>query len=109
MLIWSLIQEGTSPYRQWYDKGFLSSLTLAVLASCVNAGILNLAVLFVVKDLGAAGQQIVAQSKSVLVVLGGVVFFKEQVSMFEVIGFVLVLAGVYLYNDIEARIKAKQK
>merc|ERR1719440_1676226 len=109
MLCWSLLQEGTSPYMQWYSEGVSSSLTLAILISCVNACILNLAVLFVVKELGAVGQQIVAQSKSILVVLGGVCFLHEQFSRMECIGFVLVLTGVYLYNDLDTRLKAAKK
>merc|ERR1719440_382367 len=109
MLTWSLLQEGTTPYMQWYSEGAASSLTLAILISCVNACILNLAVLFVVKELGAVGQQIVAQSKSILVVLGGVCFLHEQFSRMECIGFVLVLTGVYLYNDLDTRLKAAKK
>jgi drug/metabolite transporter (DMT)-like permease len=107
MLSWSMVQEGAAPYHQLYQQGLRSHLIGAVLLSCVNACILNTAVLFVVKDLGAVGAQIVAQLKSLLVVLGGMVFLREQVSLVEFVGFIVVMAGVYSYNDLELRHKAK--
>jgi drug/metabolite transporter (DMT)-like permease len=109
MLIWSIVQEGIAPYQQWYAQGVLSQLTAFVLVSCVNACILNLAILFVIKDLGAVGTQIVAQTKSILVILGGATFLKEEVTRLEVVGFILVMVGVYTYNDLESRVKAKAK
>jgi len=109
MLVWSLIQEGTAPYHQWYQHGFASQLTLAMLVAAVNATILNTAVLFVVKDLGAVGSQLVAQTKSLLVILGGMCLLKEQVSRMEIVGYSLVMLGVYAYNDLESRNKAKRE
>jgi len=109
MLVWSCAQEGSLPWHQWYQHGIDSQLTGAILISCVNACILNTAVLFVVKDLGAVGAGIVAQIKSVLVILGGMFFLNEQVSRLEFVGFFTIMIGVYAYNDIEARSKAKSK
>merc|ERR1719478_692827 len=109
MFIWSLAQEGMTPYHQWYQQGLRSELTGAILLSCLNASVLNTAILFVVKDLGAVGTQIVAQMKSVLVVLGGMCFLREQVSRMEFVGFLLVMVGVYTYNDLESRTKSTSK
>jgi len=109
IFIWSLCQEGLVPYQQWYLQGFTSQLTLWIFVSCVNATILNTAILFVLKDLGAVGCQLVAQMKSMLVVLGGVCFLKEQMSRMEIFGYILVMLGVYAYNDLETRIKAKRE
>jgi drug/metabolite transporter (DMT)-like permease len=109
MLGWSLFHEGLEPYHQYYAHGFSSILTVALGMSCINACILNLAVLYVIKDLGAVGATVVAQTKSVLVVLGGMTFLNEQVSRTEIFGFMIILGGVYLYNEVDSRTKAKLK
>jgi drug/metabolite transporter (DMT)-like permease len=109
MMSCSMMQEGVAPLLQWYHEGLFTILTGTVLLSCINATILNLAVLYVVKDLGAVGTQVVAQSKSILVVLGGVCFLHEQFSALESLGFMLVLIGVYSYNSVDANLKAKKK
>jgi len=109
MLVWSFLQEGTMPWHQMHQQGLCSYLTAAVLLSCVNACILNTAILFVVKDLGAVGTQLVAQTKSMLVVLGGMCFLRETVSRMEFLGFLLVMIGVYYYNDLDARLKAARE
>lgn len=106
---WSLLQEGLAPYRQWHEHGCFSHLTFAIFVTCLNATILNTAILFVVKDLGAIGTQLVAQTKSLLVVLGGMCVLKEQVSSMEIVGYALVMAGVYAYNDLESRIKKNKE
>jgi len=108
MVVASLCTEGLAPYRQMrgLSPAALNSLGLAVGASCVNATALNLAQLFVNKDLGAVGSQLVAQSKSVLTVLGGMVIFGESVTRLECIGFSMVLFGVYVYSRMEQQCKA---
>merc|ERR1719213_1342422 len=84
-------------------------IVTAVAVSCINACILNLAVLFVIKDLGAVGTQLVAQAKSVLTVMGGMTLFHEAFSPIEVVGFLLVMGGVYTFSEMERRAKeAKQ-
>jgi len=70
---------------------------------------LNLSNLICTKDLGAVGTQIVSQTKSILVVLGGMCFLQEQVSRLEFVGFILVMIGVYSYNDLETRLKAARE
>jgi len=106
MLLWSLVQEGSAPYSRLYEAGVLSQLFVTLVLSAVNATILNTAILFVVKDLGAVGTQLIAQTKSILVVLGGMCFLKEQVSYSEFGGFFCVMLGVYAYNDLDSRLKA---
>jgi len=76
---------------------------VALGVSCVNATILNVAQLFVTKDLGAVGSQLAAQTKMVLVVLGGMVLFQEAVTRTELFGFVLVLLGVFWFSRVEAQ------
>merc|ERR1719456_1975923 len=84
-----------------------TSLVLFLLLSCANACILNLSNLFCTKDLGAVGVQLVAQMKSVLTVLGAVALFHEVVTPIEVMGFVGVLIGVYLFSKTEQAIKTE--
>lgn len=108
MFSWSLIQEGTSPYHLWYQQGLVSNLTGSLLLSCVNATVLNIVLLYVIRDLGAVGTQIVAQVKALLVIIGGMCFLKEKVSALELCGFLLVAIGVFSYNNIESRLKEKR-
>jgi len=110
MLGFSLATEGLEPCRH---IGRLQGHQLVTLVQslgicCVNATMLNLAQLFVTKDLGAVGSQLVAQAKSVLTVLGGMVVFGEQVTVIELVGFVVVLLGVYMFSRIEQQGKKDQ-
>jgi len=107
MLTASLVTEGLMPYQHMtaLETSQKWGLVRAILISCANATVLNLAQLFVNKDLGAVGSQLVAQAKSVLTILGGVVIFAEVVSQMEIFGFMMVLLGVYLYSWMEQRAK----
>jgi drug/metabolite transporter (DMT)-like permease len=109
MMVWSLLQEGLAPYHQWHTQGFFSHLTGHFLVSCVCACILNVSILFVLQDLGAVGTQIVAQAKTLLVVLAGACFLKEKVTVMEFIGFAIIMVGVYVYNKVESEVVAEQK
>lgn len=109
MLSASLLQEGASPYFAFrsMERSQVWQLLGAILLSCANACILNSANLFVIKDLGAVGAQIVAQTKTLLVLIGGVSVLGEQVPRMEIAGSVLVMIGVFMYNDMEARFRAE--
>merc|ERR1719409_536883 len=101
MMVWSLSVEGFAPYAMLQELESRASLTICLLVSCVNACILNLSNLFCTKDLGAVGVQLVAQMKSVLTVLGAVALFHEAVTPIEIVGFVGVLGGVFLFSKLE--------
>lgn len=107
MIVWSSASEGLAPYRYFADREKAMPAAAAILVACVNAVILNLAALFVTKELGAVGGQLVAQTKSVLTVLGGIVVFHDSFSAQEVVGFATVLAGTYLYSTTEKRLNQK--
>jgi solute carrier family 35 protein C2 len=113
MLTLSLVSEGVEPYRQILttERGTLWGMLFAIFVSCVNATVLNLAQLFVTKDLGAVGAQLASQSKSVLTVMGSMVLFGDPVTMREISGFAMVLTGVYIYTRMEQSLKegAKKK
>jgi drug/metabolite transporter (DMT)-like permease len=111
MFCGSILQEGTAPYLAFrsVERSQAWHLVGAIFLSCVNACILNSANLFGVKDLGAVGSQIVAQTKALLVVLGGMSMLGEDIPRMEFAGFLLVMVGVFMYNDMEARFKAKDK
>merc|ERR1719183_3058729 len=106
MMAWSLSVEGFAPYTLLQDSQDSRGLALCLFISCVNACILNLSNLFCTKDLGAVGVQLVAQMKSVLTVLGAVALFHEAVTPIEIVGFVGVLIGVYLFTNVEKAQKA---
>merc|ERR1719195_2052232 len=103
MMTLSLWSEGLEPYTvlSRREGSALSRLVLAIVASCANATVLNLAQLFVTKDLGAVGGQLVAQAKMILTVLGGIVLFGEDFSQLQVIGFGMALVGVYVFTHMD--------
>jgi drug/metabolite transporter (DMT)-like permease len=102
MGIWSILAEGAAPYKRLYTTssvGFFSSL----LVSCMNAAILNFANMFVVRDLGAIGVNIVAQLKGILIILGGVAMLGEMVNVGQCFGYCVIVAGVFLFNSAEKK------
>lgn len=103
MLTASLMTEGVEPYGNLSKMDFVSlkGLVSSILLSCVNAVALNVAQLFVTKDLGAVGSQLIAQSKMVLTILGGMAVFDEPVTYLQAVGFVTVLIGVFLFSRME--------
>merc|ERR1719350_1705439 len=107
----SIVTEGAAPYLMLasLDSKELRGLVVAILASCLNATVLNLAQLFVTKDLGAVGTQLASQSKSVLTVMGSMVVFGDPVTWREAGGFGLVLNGVYLFTRMDQRNKEAAK
>jgi len=111
MLLSSCLTEGFAPYTAFVGReaSEVHGLVFAILVSCVNATILNLAQLYVTKDLGAVGSQLVAQAKMILTVLGGLVLFGEAFTQLEVIGFMLALVGVYAFSRMDQAFKEEQK
>merc|ERR1719499_789982 len=111
MMAFSLMTEGLLPYTVLASReaAALNSVLLAILVTCANATILNLFQLFVTKDLGAVGGQLVAQAKMILTVLGGMVLFGETFSRLELAGFVIALLGVYSYSRMDQAFKAAEK
>mmetsp|Transcript_47412 Transcript_47412/g.122501 ORF Transcript_47412/g.122501 Transcript_47412/m.122501 type:complete len:486 (-) Transcript_47412:204-1661(-) len=107
MFFWSLCQEGLKPARALSSPG--APLVFALLLSIANASCLNLAVLTVIKEFGAVGSQLIAQAKTILVVLGSMALFGEKVTVMEGVGFVLVMTGVRYYNWLEALIKREEE
>merc|ERR1719197_623895 len=107
MIAWSLSVEGIAPVVMLLESTRRRSLVLVLCISCVNACILNLSNLFCTKDLGAVGVQLVAQTKSVLTVLGAVALFHEAVTPIEILGFIGVLIGVYWFTNVEKSVQQK--
>mmetsp|Transcript_69961 Transcript_69961/g.138589 ORF Transcript_69961/g.138589 Transcript_69961/m.138589 type:complete len:446 (+) Transcript_69961:78-1415(+) len=111
MTVCSMASEGLAPWHRAkavMSEGATSEgpsafmrLCVAVLSSCLNATILNLAQLWVTRDLGAVGSQIIVQSKTILTVLGGMALFGEPVTWLEGVGFITVFLGVFLFSYAE--------
>jgi len=111
MALASALSEGAAPFQSMaeMDSDALLGLWGAIGISCLNAVILNIAQLYVTKDLGAVGGQLVAQAKAVLTVLGGMALFGESVTNLELVGFAEVLVGVYVFSSMEARTKQQKE
>merc|ERR1719321_524823 len=100
MTAWSVATEGTTPMYEILAWGPF----IAVLYTCIGASILNIAALFVLRELGPVAQQIVGQMKGVLAILGAVAAFGETVSMQQVIGYAVLLVGIFWYNKTDKAI-----
>jgi len=105
MAAWSLASEGLAPHRD-----ILAWHTIeAVLYTCIGASILNIAALFVLRELGPVAQQVVGQLKGVLSVVGAVATFGEQVSLQQGIGYSVLMVGIYFYNKKDMEIKGEKQ
>lgn len=105
MLSWSVVSEGATPWKQimaWEPF-------MAVLATCAAAATLNIAALFVLKDLGPVAQQIVGQLKILLSILAAVAVFGEVISTQQAIGYAFLLLGIAWYNKKDLDLKAAAK
>uniref|UniRef100_A0A7S3X840 Sugar phosphate transporter domain-containing protein n=1 Tax=Strombidinopsis acuminata TaxID=141414 RepID=A0A7S3X840_9SPIT len=103
MGVWSLLTEGLAPVRALAQAN--ASLAGAFVLSIVVACFLNISVLFTIKELGAVGTQLVGQAKTLLVVLGSMAIFGDQVTPVEAGGFGLVMFGVWSYNYLDTGFK----
>merc|ERR1719335_515730 len=101
MSVWSASTEGLAPFKEIASF----PVFLAVLYTCVGASILNIAALFVLRELGPVAQQVVGQMKGILAILGAVATFGEQVSMQQIVGYAILLCGISLYNTKDMEIK----
>jgi drug/metabolite transporter (DMT)-like permease len=113
MIVWSLATEGLEPWQKLVESSSLgrsrTGLWGALFVSCVNASILNAAVLFVTKDLGAVGAQIVSQLKSIATVVGGMALFGDSFSPLEYFGFAFVLVGTGWFSHMQMQHKQQEK
>merc|ERR1719231_1303906 len=105
MMVWSLAAEGLEPFVLVADIPTL----LAVLVTAVAATILNIAALFVLKEVGPVAQQIVGNLKGVLACMAAVAAFGEQITMQQAIGYSIVVACAFWYNRTDAAIKEAAK
>lgn len=101
MAVYAMASEGTAPFLELASADNYKGLYSAIAISCTLAVVLNLSALFVVKQIGAVGMQIVAQMKSALIVIGGIALLNESFTTREFIGFGAVLAGVYWYSSMK--------
>merc|ERR1719231_962638 len=102
---WSAVTEGLEPF----SKIFVLPTFLAVLYTCIGASILNIAALFVLRELGPVTQQIVGQLKGILAIVGSVATLGEQVTLQQAAGYTILLSGIYWYNKEDMAIKEEKK
>merc|ERR1719443_521789 len=105
MMVWSLVAEGFQPFVQIMD---ISTL-LAVLITAAAATVLNIAALFVLKEVGPVAQQIVGNLKGVLACMAAVATFGEQITLQQGIGYSIVVCCTFWFNRTDAAIKEEAK
>jgi drug/metabolite transporter (DMT)-like permease len=98
VMVYSLCTEEMAPISSIGNQTDLFGFLIALLGSCAIACTLNISALFVIKQLGAVGMQMVSQMKAVLVVLGGIALLGETFTTSQWLGFTIVLGGVYWYS-----------
>lgn len=104
LLVWSILSEGTAPFARLASKEWLP-ITWAVGISCINAMMLNVLGLFVIKDLGALGGSITAQLKGFLTIFGGAALFGESIRYMEISGYCIIILGAYWFTRAEQEAK----
>lgn len=111
MQLWSTAVEGMGPYRDLLnaDLRLVLGITASISLSCVNACILNLSNLFCTRDLGAVGIQLLAQLKSILVVLGSMALFGDTVTTRQLAGFGGVLVGIFWFSHAEGQVRRQKE
>merc|ERR1712087_919443 len=90
LLAYSVATEGSAPWVGLAQAPDVMGLSLAILASAVIAVTLNISALFVIKQLGAVGMQMVSQMKSLLVVIGGIALLGKSFTDTQKAGFLTV-------------------
>eukprot|EP00746_Dinoflagellata_sp_MGD_P151074 gnl/MRDRNA2_/MRDRNA2_82772_c0_seq2.p1 gnl/MRDRNA2_/MRDRNA2_82772_c0~~gnl/MRDRNA2_/MRDRNA2_82772_c0_seq2.p1 ORF type:complete len:421 (-),score=72.86 gnl/MRDRNA2_/MRDRNA2_82772_c0_seq2:238-1500(-) len=108
MLTWSAFQEGVGPYAMLFSDGNSAPIICAMLVSCINATVLNICVLFVMREVGPVAQQIIGELKGSLACVGAVAAFGEEISVMQIAGYILAISGVFLYNKMEMDIRAEE-
>jgi len=109
LLVHSLTIEGVKPWKAFWQYAHRMQLFIAILNSCVVAVAVNISGLFCIKHLGAVGMQLVSQTKSVLVIVGGVAFLSESFTCREIFGFGAVLVGVFMYSRYKTHLDAESE
>jgi len=105
MSAWSCLTEGFEPWRHimaW-------STFAAVMLTCLCATTLNIAALFVLRELGPVVQQIVGQLKGVISCLGARAVFSEVITLNQEIGYAMLLISITWYNAWDMRLKKEEK
>merc|ERR1719440_1761863 len=109
LVIYSAVTEGAAPIDALKKSTRITGLLLALTGSCVIACTLNISALFVIKQLGAVGMQMVSQMKAILVVIGGIALLSETFTTMQWAGFGTVLCGVYWYSQMQRTLNPNAK
>merc|ERR1719230_844358 len=83
----SALTEGLEPCQ----KIFNLNTFIAVVWTCVGASILNIAALFVLRELGPVTQQVVGQLKGILAICGAVALQGESLTLQQIVGYTILM------------------
>merc|ERR1719217_573779 len=108
-MLYSAATEGRAPYSALSEVPDKTSLYIMIALSAAIACTLNISALYVIKELGAVGMQMVSQMKSILVVIGGIALLSETFTLVQWAGFVTVLGGVYWYSQMQRTLNPNAK
>jgi len=103
MIAWCAIAEGAAPWQAFWHVNVMN----AVLLSCMNAVVLNISAMFVMKELGPVASQIIGELKGVLACLGAVAAFGEVIALNQIIAYTIAIIGVHWYNHTDMHIRAE--
>lgn len=106
---YSLYSEGLAPELAFATSSQSSALLASIGVSCLIAVTLNISALFVIRQLGAVGMQMVSQMKAMLVVIGGVMLLSESFTFTQQLGFGTVLTGVWWYSSMKRELEPDAK
>jgi len=105
MLAWSCAAEGRAPWADIQDIHTFG----AVASTCGAACVLNFCSLFVMKEVGPVAQQLIGQMKGILACIGGWAAFGEIITLQQIIGYGVVIAGIVWYNSTDLALKAEAR
>lgn len=114
MATYSTFKEGMGPFVVLTGFGphghpvDVKGLLVALIMSCVVAVALNLSALFVIRQLGAVGMQMIGQMKSILTVAGGIAFLGETFTIKQKLGFASALVAVYAYSILKRKLDERK-
>lgn len=95
-VIGSLANEGLAPWGEIWSVSFGGLLCIA--SSCCMAALYNLFAFLMVGHMGAVGSMIVGNLKTPSIIILSTVIFGNSCTMTQVLGFVVVSMGAYLYS-----------
>eukprot|EP00929_Paragymnodinium_shiwhaense_P027938 TRINITY_DN16287_c0_g1_i3.p1 TRINITY_DN16287_c0_g1~~TRINITY_DN16287_c0_g1_i3.p1 ORF type:complete len:338 (+),score=35.69 TRINITY_DN16287_c0_g1_i3:499-1512(+) len=95
-VVWSLLNEGLEPWRLFFGSHLSRSTYVATVGSALMAAIFNLFAFLMVARLGPLTSMAMGNLKNFLIIAVSVLLFHNSCSATQIIGFLIVSAGVMM-------------